>query len=202
MDASGARTYFQRRGPALWNIDRAASWAIVWSGAAVRGLVRRPECIGSYGNRLLPGHTCFLNLESQYDDNPRLSGCFEMPAFARYPWTNGSFGRPGRRRPLVDRSGCGNRIGNFGSERLRCRPGTAGLLHPASRDKGHRRLWSRAAFSAGIIYGLRAGWSLENSARFASAYAALKCEVGGIAALSISEVQKAAANVDSRPQSL
>jgi fructose-1-phosphate kinase PfkB-like protein len=56
-----------------------------------------------------------------------------------------------------------------------------------------------AAFSAGIIFGLRAGWSLDSSARFASAYAGLKCEAAGIAELPISEVQKAAATLDVRP---
>ena len=56
-----------------------------------------------------------------------------------------------------------------------------------------------AAFSAGTIYGVRSGWSLENSARFASAYSALKCEGKGMAALPISKVQKAAATLDVRP---
>ena len=37
-----------------------------------------------------------------------------------------------------------------------------------------------AAFSAGIIYGFRTGRPLESSARFARAYAGLKCEVMGM----------------------
>ena len=56
-----------------------------------------------------------------------------------------------------------------------------------------------AAFSAGIIYGLRAGWPLDSSARLATAYAGLKCGVMGIAGFPISEVQKAAATVNVRP---
>ena len=55
-----------------------------------------------------------------------------------------------------------------------------------------------AAFSAGIIYGVRAGWTLEDGARFASAYAGLKCEVKGMAKLPVSEIRKAAATVDVR----
>ena len=54
----------------------------------------------------------------------------------------------------------------------------------------------------GPYNGFRAGWALEASARFASAYAGLKCEVKGMAKLPVREIRKAAASVDvrQRPQ--
>ena len=59
-----------------------------------------------------------------------------------------------------------------------------------------------AAFSAGFIYGFRAGWPLESSARFATAYAGLKRQEAGIAGLSAAEIQETAATLDARPLSL
>ena len=55
-----------------------------------------------------------------------------------------------------------------------------------------------AACSVGVICGLRAGWSLERIARFASAYAGLKCGVSSIAGLPISDIQKTALSVEAR----
>ena len=59
-----------------------------------------------------------------------------------------------------------------------------------------------AAFSAGVIYGFQAGWSLERSARFATAHAGLKCGVAGNAVLAVDVVQEAAGGLPCQPLAL
>ena len=142
----------------------------------------------------------FLNLESQYENNPTLAGLLRHTTICQV-----SMDEPGASGDPVD---VARWLMNQGAAIALVTLGAAGCVVAQGQEAFCIRspkvrvidcYGAGAAFSAGIIFGLRAGWSLETSARFASAYAGLKCEVAGIADLPIERVQKAAASVDARP---
>ncbi len=204
VDASGARTYFQRRGPAaMATLTAPHPGQLSGAGLLYVDWYDGPSVLAAMEIASSQGTPVFLNLESQYDDNPRLPGLLRNASICQVSMDEpGASGDPvDVARSLIDQ-GVGTALVTLGANGCVVAQGRQAFCILPPEIRVIDGFGAGAAFSAGIIYGLRAGWSLENSARFASAYAALKCEVGGISALSISEVQKAAANVDSRPQSL
>ena len=201
VDSSGARTYFQRRNSSAMAALTAPGVAQL-SGAGLLYVdwYDGPSVLEAMENASSQGTPVFLNLESQYDGNPTL------PALLRYAGIcQVSMDEPGASGDPVD---IARSLINQGVDTALVTLGANGCVVAQGRQAFCIRppeirvmdgFGAGAAFSAGIIYGLRAGWSLENSARFASAYASLKCEAKGMAALPISKVQKAAATLDVRP---
>ena len=201
VDASGARTYFQQRGPAAVAALTAPSPAQL-SGAGLLYVdwYDGPSVLAAMEIAALQSVPVFLNLESQYDGNPRLPDLLRHASICQVSMDEpGASGDPvDVARSLIDR-GVGTVLVTLGADGCVVAQGREAFCIRPPEVKVIDGFGAGAAFSAGIIYGLRSGWSLENSARFASAYAALKCEVMGIADLTISEVQKAAATMDVRP---
>jgi sugar/nucleoside kinase (ribokinase family) len=201
VDGSGGRTYFQRRDasamaaltpPVPGQLSRAGMLYVDWyDGPSI------PAAMEIAFSRGVP---VFLNLESQYNKDSPLTGMLQHTRICQV-----SLDEPGAgedpvevARWLVDQ-GVGTALVTMGSDGCVVAQGRGAfrVLPPAVQVADC--YGAGAAFSAGIIYGVRAGWALEASARFASAYAGLKCEVKGMAKLSVREIRKAAATVDVRP---
>ena len=204
VDASGARTYFQRRNsPAVAALTAPSPAQLSGAGLLYVDWYDGPSVIEAMEITSSHGTPVYLNLESQYDGNPALASLLRYASVCQVSMDEpGASGDPvDVARSLIDHGvdialatlGADGCVVVQGNQAFRIRPPKVRVIDGFGAG---------AAFSAGIIYGLRAGWSLEDSARFASAYASLKCEVNGIAALSISEVQKVAATVDVRPLTL
>ncbi len=199
VDASGARTYFQRRDPsAVAALTPPSAGQLPRPGLLYADWYDGPSVLAAMEIASSQGAQVFLNLESQYDDNPTL------PRWLRYT----SICQVSMDEPEADPADIARWLINQGVGTALVTLGADGCVVAQKRQAFSIRppkvqvidcYGAGAAFSAGIIYGLRAGWSLESSARFASAYAGLKCEMGGIADLAISEIQKAAATVEARP---
>ena len=197
VDASGARTYFQRRDPPAADALTAPSHAQL-SGAGMLYVdwYDGPGVLTAMETASSQGAPVFLNLESQYDNCAVLPGLLRHASICQVSMDEP--GAPGDpvdvARSLIDQ-GVGTVLVTLGVHGCVVARGRQafGIWSPKVRVvDGYG---AGAAFSAGIIYGLRAGWSLESSAKFASAYAGLKCQLMGIAELPISEVQKAAATL-------
>ena len=200
VDASGARTYFQRRDPAALAALEAPSPAQL-SGAWLLYVdwYDGPSALTAVEVASSQGTPVYLNLESQYDDSPTLPDLLRYATICQVSMDEpGASGEPvDVARSLIDR-GVGTVLVTLGADGCVVAQGKRLFCIRPPEVRVVDGFGAGAAFSAGIIYGLRAGWSLEASARFASAYATLKCEVKGIAELSVGEVQRAAATVDIR----
>ena len=204
LDSSGGRTYFQRREPAaLAGLKAPNAAQLTGAGLLYVDWYDGPGVVAAMETSFSQGVPVFLNLESQYDKNPSLSDLLRFTGICQVSMDEpGAAGSPSDiARFLIDQ----------GADTALVTLGADGCVVA----RGQQAYWVRspavevvdcygagAAFSAGIIYGLRRSWSLESVARFASAYAGLKCEVSGIAGLPVSEIQKTAATLDARPSSL
>ena len=201
VDASGARTYFQQRDPSSVAALTAPSPAQL-SGAGMLYVdwYDGPSVLAAMETASSQGAPVYLNLESQYDNSLPLPDLLRYASICQV-----SMDEPGASGDPVDvarsliNQGVGTALVTLGADG--CVVADAGQAFGIRPPKARvvDGYGAGAAFSAGIIYGLRAGWGLESSARFASAYAGLKCQVMGIAEAPISEVQKAAAGLDVRP---
>ena len=201
VDASGARTYFQRRDPAaLATLTAPTPDQLSGAGMLYVDWYDGPRVLVAMEMAYSQGTPVFLNLESQYDNLPILPDLLRHTSICQVSMDEpGASGDPvDVARSLIDQRvgvalvtlGADGCVVAQGRQAFRIRPPKVGVIDGYGAG---------AAFSAGVIYGLRAGCSLESSARFASAYAGLKCGVMGIAYLPIGEIQKAAAAVDVRP---
>ena len=203
VDGGGGRTYFQRRAPSALAALQAPSPAQL-SGAGLLYVdwYDGPSVLAAMKTAVSLGVAVFLNLESQYR-NPSLSDLMRYATICQVSMDEpGSSGSPADiARSLI----------NLGMETVLVTLGAQGCLVAQGRQVYSFRAprirvvdcyGAGAAFSAGIIYGFRAGWPLESSARFATAYAALKCRVAGIAGLSAAEIQETADTLEVRPVSL
>ena len=200
VDAGGGRTYFQQRdhsalaaltAPSLAQLSGAGLLYVDWyDGPAV------PAAMEAAFSQGVP---VFLNLESQYDKDSALLGLLRHTSICQVSMDEpGAAGSPADvARSLINR-GAVTVLVTLGADGCVVAQGQQAYFVKPPMVRVVDCYGAGAAFSAGIIYGFRAGWSLEASARFATAYAGLKCEVKGIAGLSISEVQEAAATVDGR----
>ena len=201
LDASGGRTYFQRREPAALDELKAPS-AAQFSGAGLLYLdwYDGPSVVAAMETAFSQGVPVFLNLESQYNENPSLPGMLRYASICQVSMDEpGASGNPYDIARSLIIQGVDTALVTLGAD---------GCVVAQRRQAYHVRppavkvvdcYGAGAAFSAGIIYGLRARWPLESIARFASAYAGLKCEVTGIAGLPIGEIREAAATLDVQP---
>ena len=201
VDGSGGRTYFQRRdASAMAALTPPVPDQLSGAGMLYVDWYDGPSIPAAMEIAFSRGVPVFLNLESQYNKDSPLTGMLQHTRICQV-----SLDEPGAgedpvevARWLVDQ-GVGTALVTLGSDGCVVAQGRGAfrVLPPAVQVADC--YGAGAAFSAGIIYGVQAGWALEASARFASAYAGLKCEVKGMAKLSVREIRKAAATVDVRP---
>ena len=204
LDAGGGRTYFQRREPSALAALKAPSPADL-SGAGLLYVdwYDGPSVLTAMEAASPVGVPVFLNLESRYEGEPSLPDLLRYARICQVSMDEpGATGSPYETaRSLIDKGvetvlvtlgerGC---LAARGSRAYRVRPPTVTTIDCYGAG---------AAFSAGAVYGLREGWPLERVARFATAYAGLKCGVTGIAGLSTSEIEATAATLEARRLSL
>ena len=205
LDATGGRTYFERREPsALAALNAPSPAELSGAGLLYVDWYDGPGVLAAMEAASSVGVPVFLNLESRYN-----RGELPVPDMLRHasicqvsmdePEASGS--PYDAARSLIDEGvgtvlvtlgdrGC---LAARGNRAYRVRPPAVAVVDCYGAG---------AAFSAGAIYGLRVGWPLERVARFATAYAGLKCGVSGIAGLSTSEIEATAATLEARRLSL
>ena len=204
LDFGGGRTYFQRREPsALAGLNAPSAAQLTGAGLLYVDWYDGPSVVAAMETAFSQGVPVFINLESQYSGNPSLSGLLRYASICQV-----SMDEPGASGSPYD---IARSLINQGVSTALVTLGADGCVVAQRRQAYYVRppsvkvvdcYGAGAAFSAGIIYGLWASWSLESIARFASAYAGLKCQVTGIAGLPISEIREAAAMLDVQPLSL
>ena len=200
LDSGGGRTYFQRRDPAALAELRAPSVAqLQGAGLLYVDWYDGPSAVTAMETAVSQGVPVFLNLESQYSGNPSTAGLLRYASICQASMDEpGASGSPYDVACSLISQGVDTALVTLGADGcVVARKGQAYFVRPPA-VKIFDCYGAGAAFSAGIIYGLRAGWSLESTARFASAYAGLKCEVAGIAGLPIGKIEKTAATLDAR----
>lgn len=204
LDPSGARTYFQRRElSALAELKPPSATQLAGAGLLYVDWYDGPTVVEAMETAFSQGVPVFLNLESQYDKQSLLTGLLRNVSICQVsmdePDASGS--SYGVARSLISQ-GVDTALVTRGADG--CVVARAGEAYcvPPPPVKIVDCYGAGAAFSAGIIYGVRANWPLESIARFASAYAGLKCEQNGIASLPVCEVLDAAATLDAQTLSL
>ena len=198
VDASGSRTYFQRREPQVLSslaipsvaqLSGARMLYVDWyDGPGILGAMERAHSLE------VP---VFLNLESRYSDNPQLSDLLHHTDVCQVsldePEATGE--ATDIARSLIDR-GVRTVLVTMGAEGCAvAQSGQAFSIRPA-RVQVIDGYGAGAAFSAGVIYSFLHGWPLERAARFATAHAGLHCGVTGNAPFQIRRIQRAAANLE------
>ena len=203
VDADGGRTYFQRRDhSALAALQAPSSPQLSGAELLYVDWYDGPSVLPAMETAVSLGVPVFLNLESQYR-NPSLSDLMGCATICQVSMDEpGSSGSPVDTARSLINLGMETVLVTLGAEGCLVAQGQQAYCIRAPRVKVVDCYGAGAAFSAGIIYGFRAGWPLEGSARFATAYAGLKCQVAGIAGLSATEIQETAATLDARPLSL
>ena len=201
VDGGGGRTYFQQRGPtAMAALTPPVSAQLSEAGMLYVDWYDGPRIPAAMEIAFSRGVPVFLNLESQYDKDSPLTAMLQHTRICQV-----SLDEPGAGADPVEvarwlvNQGVGTALVTLGSDGCVVAQGRGVFRILPSEVQVADCYGAGAAFSAGIIYGVRAGWPLEASARFASAYAGLKCEVKGMARLPVREIRKAAATVDVRP---
>ena len=198
VDAGGGRTYFQRRDHSALAALRAPSLhQLSGAGLPYVDWYDGPSVLAATETAVSLGVPVFLNLQSQNGRNPSLSDLMRYATICQV-----SMDEPGSCGSAVDTArslinlGTGTVLVTLGAEGCLVAQGRQAYSIQAPRVKVVDCYGAGAAFSAGIIYGFRAGWPLESSARFAAAYAGLKRQEAGIAGLSAAEIQETAATLE------
>lgn len=198
VDASGSRTYFQRREhhvmsslamPSVAQLSGSRLLYVDWyDGPEILSAMERASSL------MVP---VFLNLESNYRDSPKLVDLLRHTSICQV-----SLDEPGASgeatdiaRSLIDR-GATTVLVTMGSKGCTvAHSGQAFSIRPPEVEviDGYG---AGAAFSAGFIYGILNGWSLDKSAQYATAHAGLKCGVTGIADFPIESILRVAADLE------
>ena len=198
LDPMGGRTYFQRREPsALAELKPPSDAQLSGAGLFYVDWYDGPGVVEAMETAFSQGVPVFLNLESQFSQDPSVSGLLRYASICQVSMDEpGASGSPsGTARSLISQ-GVDTALVTLGADGcVVARRGEAYCVTPPP-VKIVDCYGAGAAFSAGIIYGVRANWPLESIARFASAYAGLKCEQRGMASLPVSEVLEAAATLE------
>ncbi len=204
VDSDGGRTYFQRRDhSALAALQAPSSPQLSGAGLLYVDWYDGPSVLAAMKTAVSLGVPVFLNLESQYGKNPSLSDLMRYATICQVSMDEPrSCGSPVDTARSLINLGTETVLVTRGGEGCLVAQGRQAYCITAPRVEVVDCYGAGAAFSASIIYGFRAGWPLESSARFGTAYAGLKCQVAGIAGLSAAEIQETAATLDVRPLSL
>ena len=204
VDGTGSRTYFQQRDPravaalptpSIAQLSKARMLYVDWyDGTKVPEAMERARA---------QGVPVFLNLESRYFGSPELTDLLRFANVCQV-----SMDEP---RASGDPSDIARALLNEGVGTVLITLGAEGCTVAQRNQAFHIRppevkvvdgYGAGAAFSAGVIHGLVAGWSLERCARFATAHAGIKCGIAGNARLPVRRVQRVAANLPVRPLTL
>ena len=204
VDANGGRTYFQRRDhSALAALQAPSSPQLSGAGLIYVDWYDGPSVLAAMETAVSLGVPVFLNMESQYGRNPSLSDLMRYATICQVSMDEpGSCGSPVDTVRSLINLGTETVLVTLGGEGCLVAQGRQAYYITAPRVKVVDCYGAGAAFSAGMIYGFRAGWPLASSARFATAYAGLKCQAAGISGLSAAEIQETASTLVVRPLSL
>ena len=204
VDATGSRTYFQKRDPlAMASLPSLDSNQLGQARMLYVDWYDGPQVINAMKTARACGIPVFLNIESRYYNNPDLQELLRYTNICQVSLDEpGASGNPVQiARVLIDQ-GAGTVLVTLGA-------GGCVIVQPNQsfhiQSPGIKVVdgyGAGAAFAAGVIYGLQAGWPLEVWARFANAHAALKCGITGNPAMAISQVQELAERLDVRSLAL
>ena len=200
LDSDGGRTYYQRRDPAaLAELRPPAPAQLKGAGLLYVDWYDGPSVVSAMKNAASQDVPVYLNLESEYDNEPWVSGLLRYASICQVSMdVPGASGKPSDiARALINR-GVEIAVVTLGSEGCVIAQGEQSYFVKPPSVEIVDCYGAGAACSAAVIYGLRAGWPLESIARFASAYAGLKCGISGIAGLPISDIQETASSVETR----
>ncbi len=198
LDADGGRTYFQRREPsALAALKPPTAAELSGAGLLYVDWYDGPSVTAAAAAASSLGVPVFLNLESQYQEETYPSEALRYADICQV-----SMDEPDARgspldisRSLIER-GVGTVLVTMGERgSVVARESQAYHVEPPEVTIVDC-FGAGAAFSAGAIHGLRDGWPLERVARFATAYAGMKCGEPGMSALSIGEIERKAATLE------
>ena len=204
IDPDGGRTYFQRRDPASMaelrppdpsQLKNAGLLYVDWyDGASVVHAVK---------DAVSQDVPVYLNLESQYDGDTWITDMIGEATICQVSLdVPEASGDPSDiARSLIDR-GVDMAVVTLGADGCVVAHGDEAYLVRPPQVEVVDGNGAGAACSAGVMYGLWSGWSLEEIGRFAAAYAGLKCGISGIAEVSVSDVQKTAASLEAQPLQL
>ena len=204
VDGTGSRTYFQQRDPgALASLAVPSDSQMAEASMLYVDWYDGPGVLDAMKRAQAHGVPVFLNLESKYSDRSKLSNLLRFVDVCQVsvdePQASGN--PPDIARDLLAE----------GIETALITMGAEGCM--VARKSEAFRIWppevkvidgygAGAAFSAGAIYGILAGWSLEQTGRFASACSGIKCGIAGNAPIPIDVVLRTATSLPCQPLSL
>jgi len=200
IDPDGGRTYFQRRDPeSMAELRPPDSSQLNNAGLLYVDWYDGPSVVHAVRDAVSQDVPVYLNLESQYDGESWITDLIGKSSICQVsldvPEASGD--PTDIARSLIDR-GVKLAVVTLGADGCVVAQGEeAYLVRPPQVDVVDCS-GAGAAFSAGIMYGLWAGWSLENIGRFAAAYAGLKCGISGLAEVPVSDIQETAASVEAQ----
>ena len=202
IDPDGGRTYFQRRDPdSMAELRPPDPSQLRNAGLLYVDWYDGPSAVHAVQDAVSQDVPVYLNLESQYNGESWITDLIGKASICQVsldvPEASGD--DPSEiARSLIDR-GVEMAVVTLGADGCVVAQGEeAYLVRPPQVDVVDGN-GAGAACSAGVMYGLWAGWSLEEIGRFAAAYAGLKCGISGIAEVPVSDVQKTAASVEAQP---
>ena len=138
LDATGGRTYFQRREPVVLDrLEAPTLTNLAGAGLLYVDWYDGPRVVEAMETAFSQGVPVFLNLESQYQKEPRGDGSVGIRQhLSGFYGRTRSVRKPCRHRAFPDRSGRGHGPGDLGRRRLCGSPGTGDLLGQAPGSKG------------------------------------------------------------------
>lgn len=204
IDPDGGRTYFQRRDPAsMAELRPPDPSQLRNAGLLYVDWYDGPSAVHAVRDAVSQDVPVYLNLESQYNGESWITDLIGKASICQVSLdVPEASGDPSDiARSLIDR-GVEMAVVTLGADGcVVARGEEAYLVRPPQVDVVDGN-GAGAACSAGVMYGLWSGWSLEEIGRFAAAYAGLKCGISGIAEVPVSDVQKTAASVEAQPLQL
>ena len=204
VDSTGSRTYFQERDPGVLASLAVPSHSLM-AGASMLYVdwYDGPRVLDAMKRAQAHGVPVFLNLESKYSDRSKLSDLLRFVDVCQVsvdePQASGN--PPDIARDLLA-AGVGTVLVTLGAKGCLVAQNSQAFRISPPQVEVIDGYGAGAAFSAGAIYGILAGWSLEQTGRFASACSGIKCGVAGNAVLPIDMVLKTAALLPCQPLSL
>ena len=204
VDGTGSRTYFQERDPRILALLAVPSHSQMAEASMLYvDWYDGPRVLDAMERAQAHGVLVFLNLESKYSDRSKLSDLLRFVDVCQVsvdePQASGN--PPDIARDLLA-AGVGTVLVTLGAKGCLVAQNSQAFRISPPQVKVIDGYGAGAAFSAGAIYGILAGWSLEQTGRFASACSGIKCGVAGNAVLPIDMVLKTAALLPCQPLSL
>lgn len=200
VDHAGSRTYFQQRDSATLAklkipseeeyISAAILYVDWYDGPSVLNAIKRAR------NFHIPVYT---NIESMYHRAPEIEDLLKLSDLCQVSMDEpDASGDPNEIAKNLLAYGIGTVLITMGSQGcLIAQRNQAFKIKPLVVDVVDG-FGAGAAFSAGFIYGLRAGWSLSEIGKFATAHSALQCAQVGKANIPVDQVKSAGESLSIR----